>query len=201
MRRRGRGPGRGLLLRGAVTVLAAVLLGACTGGGEPVATPTATATPSPTAEPSPTPTPMAFPTPAAAISEPTPEGAIAAGTQFVALYDYAFSTGDAAPLMAMSGEGCGLCASVRDDVQAMVDGGFASVRQPAQVVESDSTEIREDEWFRVHLRVEQGPLVTVDPDGTREQTSDGSTVDFIFEISWIGDRWRIEGVDLVEVMP
>lgn len=188
-----------LLRAGAVTVLVVGLVGACTGGGEPVVTPTATATPSPTASATPEPTPMAFPTPAPEFSEPTPEGAIAAGTQFVALYDYAFSSGDVEPLMAMSGEGCDLCASVRDDVQAMLDSGLSSIREPARVVQSDSTEIREDEWFRVHLRVEQGPLVTLHPDGRQEQTSNGSAVDFVFAISWLGDRWRVEGVDLFEV--
>ena len=142
---------------------------------------------------------MAFPSPPAVMSEPTPEGAIAAGTQFIALYDYAFSSGDARPLMAMSGEGCSLCASTRDEVQQMVDGGYSTEADPMRVIASDSTEIREDEWFRVHLRVEQGAVATVMPDGTREQTSEGGTVEAIFAISWLGDRWRVEGVDLVEV--
>lgn len=185
---------------GAVAVLVTVLAG-CTGGGDPVETPTATASPTPSVDPSPTPTPMALPTPAPEFAEPTPEGAIAAGTQFVALYDYAFSSGDSGPLMAMSAEGCEFCAYVRDQVQEMVDGGYASIREPAAVVSSDSTEIREDEWFRVQLRVEQGPLATRMPDGRREQTSDGSTVDFIFAISWLGDSWRVEGVDVEEVAP
>jgi len=139
---------------------------------------------------------MAFPSPPAVMSEPTPEGAIAAGTQFVALYDYAFSSGDARPLMAMSSEDCEYCVDVRDRVQEMVDGGYSSIREPIRVVASDSTEIREDEWFRVHLRTEQGPLSTVMPDGTQHQTSEGGTVDFIFAISWLGDRWRVEAVSL-----
>lgn len=179
-------------------VVALVTVGGCTGGEpRPVET-TATVTPSPSPTSTPMPTPMAFPSPPAVMSEPTPEGAIAAGTQFVALYDYAFSTGDVAPLMAMSAEGCEYCAYVRDRVQEMVDGGYSSIREPARVIWSDSAETREDEWFRVHLRVEQGPLVTVTSDGAQHQTSDGATVDLVFAMSWI-EGWRVDAVDLVEV--
>lgn len=142
---------------------------------------------------------MAFPTPAPEFSEPTPEGAIAAGTQFIALYDYAFSTGDAAPLLAMSGPECDLCASIGADVQEMVDGGYATEAEPMRVVTSDSTEIREDEWFRVHLRVEQGAVVTIDSNGSRQETAQGGQVDAIFAMAWVGGRWRVEALDLVEV--
>lgn len=164
-------------------VALSVVTGGCTGGTPRPVTTTATSAPAPT------------PTTAA---EPSPEGAIAAGTQFLALYDYAFSTGDAEPLTAMSAEGCRYCTYVHDQVEEMVDGGFASIREPMAVVESDSTEIREDEWFRVHLRVEQGPLTTVMPDGTQQRTSEGGTVDFVFAISWLGDRWQVEAVDLMD---
>ncbi len=142
---------------------------------------------------------MAFPTPDPAIAEPTPEGAVAAGTQFLALYDYAYSIGDAAPLLAMSAEGCVTCASIGEDVAAMTDGGFTAESDPLRVVMTDSAEIREGEWFRVHLRVEQGAVETVTPDGVRQRTSEGGTVDFIFAMAWLGDRWRVEALDLVEI--
>ncbi|KSW28379.1 DUF6318 family protein [Cellulomonas sp. B6] len=144
---------------------------------------------------------MAFPAPDPAIAEPSPEGAIAAGTQFVALYDYAYSTGDSGPLMEMSAEGCVFCGHVRDRVQEMVDGGYSTEADPLRVSLSDSAEIREDEWFRVHLRAEQGPVATVTRDGTRHQTSEGGTVDFIFAMSWRGDGWRVEAVTLESVTP
>ena len=186
----------------AVSALLGVLVlvaGCAPGGGQGAATPRSSTTPTATSTPTaaPTPTPMAFPTPDPAIAEPTPEGAVAAGTQFLALYDYAYSTGDAAPLLAMSAEGCEYCTYVGDKVQEMVDGGYASIREPSRVMWSDSAEIREDEWFRVHLRVEQGALFTVSPDGAREQTSDGSIVDMIFAVSWV-EGWRVEAVDVVQ---
>lgn len=185
-----------------MAVLAIGLIAGCTGGGDPVeATTSAAPTPTPTSTPEPTPTrtPMAFPTPAPEISEPTPEGAIAAGTHFVALFDYAYATGDAGPFTAMSADGCEFCNYVRDEVQGMVDGGYASIREPARVIDADSTEIREDEFFSVHFRVEQGPLSTVMPDGEEHQTSDGATADFIIAMIWTGSVWQVEAVDLEKV--
>lgn len=184
-----------------MAVLAIGLIAGCTGGGDPVeATTSAAPTPPPTSTPEPTPTrtPMAFPTPAPEISEPTPEGAIAAGTQFMALYDYAFDTGDAGPLAAMSAEGCSYCIYVQEEVDALFADGYVRLVEPMRVVASDSTEIREDEWFRVHLRMEQDDVTLVAPDGTSE-TSAGGQVDFIFAISWVTDHWRVEEVDLIDV--
>ena len=206
MRGRGTGAGRGGVVRAVVRVAVGgvvgavlVLVGGCTGDDGPPTRPTSTVTSSPTPTSDPTPTPMALPTPPTVMAEPTTDGAIAAGTHFVALYDYAFSSGDAGPLMAMSAEGCEYCATVRDQVQEMVDGGYSTEADPLRVVLSDSTEIREDEWFRVQLRVEQGEVTTVAADGARDVTSAGGVVDFVFAISWIGDGWRVEAVDLAEV--
>lgn len=193
----GRDGGRFGLMRAAAAMTTAGVLGLLAGctGSEPAPTPSSTVvTPSPTA--SPTRTPLPFPTPAAAISEPTPEGAIAAGTQFIALYDYAFSTGDAEPFAAMSGPECEYCGKVVDRVRQMREGGYSTEGDPLRVVASESTEIREDEWFRVQLRAEQGPIVTVAPDGEREQTSDGGTVDYVFAMSWVGDAWRVDAVSI-----
>ncbi|WP_456788675.1 DUF6318 family protein [Cellulomonas sp. P5_C5] len=172
------------------------LVAGCSGGGpepaESTAPPIVEVTPTPT----PTPTAVAKPERPEAMDEPTTEGAIAAATYFLSLYDYAFSSGDSRPLLAMSAESCEYCTYVDDQIQSMVASGYASVREPAEVTHSDSTEIRADEWFRVALRAEQGPLITVAPDGTRTQTSDGGVADFVFAIAWTGDGWRVEGVDV-----
>lgn len=198
---RGRGSTAGVWRRVVPAIVGVALVVGCTGGGtgpgESTGPPVVEVTPTPT----PSPTPVVKPEPPAAMSEPTTDGAIAAATYFLQLYDYAFSAGDAGPLMAMAGETCTYCSYVDEQVQSMVDGGYSSVRTPATVIRSDSTEIREDEWFRVSLRAEQGPLVTVGPDGTREQTSDGGLADFVFAISWTGDKWRVEGVDIVAPQP
>ena len=175
------------------------LVGGCTGGADRpdesvTAVPSLTPTMSPS--PSPTPTPMERPVEPAAMSKPTPEGAIAAATHFLALYDYAFSSGDSAPLMAMSADGCEYCTYVRDEVQTMVDSGWVSIRQPLRVIDSSSTEIREDEWFRAQLTVEQAALIAVDPDGVQHEAGDGGVANFIFAIAWLGDRWRVEAVGL-----
>lgn len=185
-----------------VLLAAPALLAACTAGDVPGPagpSPTTSVTTTSAATADAAPTPLAFPTPDPAIAEPTPEGAVAAGTQFLALYDYAFSTGDSAPLLEMSAEGCVTCAAISNDVKVMTDDGSTAESDPLRVVMSDSAEIREDEWFRVHLRVEQGVVETVTRDGARQRTSEGGTVDFIFAMAWLGDRWRVEALDLVEI--
>ncbi|WP_235523438.1 DUF6318 family protein [Cellulomonas sp. Root485] len=172
------------------------LVAGCTGGGPE---PADSATP-PVVEvtPTPTPTPVVKPERPAAMDEPTTDGAIAAATYFLQLHDYAFSTGDTKPLLAMSGESCDFCTYVNGQVQSMVSTGYSSIRGPVDILGADSAEIREDEWFRVRLSAHQGPLTAVAPDGTRTQTSEGGTVDFIFAISRISDDWRVEGVDVEE---
>ncbi|UZN02776.1 DUF6318 family protein [Cellulomonas sp. S1-8] len=156
-------------------------------------------TPTPTAEPTPTPTPMAFPTPPALISEPTPEGAIAAGTQFVALYDYAFSALDAAPLLAMSAESCEVCTYVDDSVASLISNGETSVGEASVILTSRSTEIRPDEWFSVELRVQQAASQKLSDDGDVVGESAPTTADFVFAISWDGGAWTVEAVDILVV--
>ena len=193
---RGRGSTAGAWQRVVPALLGVALVAGCTGGGpqtaESTTAPVVEATPTPT----PTPTPVVLPERPAAMSEPTTDGAIAAATYFLQLYDYAFSSGDARPLLAMSAESCDFCTYVDAQVESMVSTGYSSIREPVDVLRADSTEIRQDEWFRVHLGAQQGPLVAVAPDGTRTQTSDGGAADFIFAISWVSDGWRVEGVDV-----
>lgn len=90
-----------------LVVLLVGLLAGCAGSGE-AAVPEVSVSPSSPPAPvrAPTPTAVLLPTPAPEFFEPTPEGAIAAGTQFVALFDHAYATGDAGPFTAMSTEAC-----------------------------------------------------------------------------------------------
>lgn len=149
MRGRGSTVWRGFSALVGVAVLA--VAAGCSGDPAPVAT-----TPAPvvSATPTPTPTPVVSPEPPAAMSEPTTDGAIAAATHFLALSDYAFSSGDIEPLMAMSAGDCSYCTYLDEQVTAMVDGNYSSEADPLSVVTSRSTEIRPDEWFSAELRVQ-----------------------------------------------
>ncbi|KQR07196.1 hypothetical protein ASF78_21765 [Cellulomonas sp. Leaf334] len=142
---------------------------------------------------------MVKPEPPAAMSEPTTDGAIAAATYFLSLTDYAFESGDIAPLMAMSATACSHCAYLGEQIDLQVDGKYSTEAEPMEVLSSQSTEIRPDEWFSAWLRVAQGPVRVLDQSGAVVDEGDGGVVDFLFAISWVGDGWRVEQVDLTEV--
>ncbi|GEL99933.1 DUF6318 family protein [Cellulomonas terrae] len=176
------------------------LVAGCTGSGSEPAESTAPPVVEVTQTPTPTPTPVVKPEPPDAMGEPTTDGAIAAATYFLSLYDYAFASGDAGPLMEMSAETCDLCAYVQESVVAMTSEGRSSVGHPARVLTSESTEIRPDEWFSALLRVEQAATQELDADGKVVAESAANVTDFLFAMSWLGDRWRVEAVDLTEVV-
>ncbi|MDQ0374150.1 DUF6318 family protein [Cellulomonas humilata] len=178
-------------------VVLAALVAGCTGGGpEPAAT-----TPPPVAEvtPTPTPTPIVKPERPAAMDEPTTDGAIAAATYFMALYDYAFSARDAESLSMMSAETCKFCKYVGDSVAALVVSGHTSVGPPVRVISAVSTEIRPDEWFTARLQVAQDSTQELAADGTVVSESEANLTDFVFALSWLGDSWRVEAVDLAVI--
>ncbi|KQT01103.1 hypothetical protein ASG23_05755 [Cellulomonas sp. Leaf395] len=176
-------------------VLGVALVTGCT-GGEPQA---AESTPPPVADAPPTPTPVVLPERPAAMSEPTTDGAIAAATYFLQLYDYAFSVRDAESLLSMSAEACKFCNYVDESVAELVASGHTSVGPPVRVVSAMSTEIRPDEWFSARLQVEQDPTRELAADGTVVSESEANVTDFIFALSWLGDRWKIEAVDLAVI--
>lgn len=180
-------------------MLGVALMAGCTGGGpepaESTGPPLVEATPAPT----PSPTPVVKPEPPAAMSEPTTDGAIAAATYFLQLYDYAFAARDADSLLRMSAESCEFCSYVDESVAALVESGHTSVGPPVRVVSAVSTEIRPDEWFSARLQVEQDSTQELAADGTLVSESEANLTDFVFALSWTGDRWRVDAVDLAVI--
>ncbi|KQR10927.1 hypothetical protein ASF78_14660 [Cellulomonas sp. Leaf334] len=131
--------------------------------------------------------------------EPTTDGAIAAATYFLSLTDYAFASGETAPLLSLSADDCKHCAFVVGQVGEMAEGNYTSDAAPLLVSYATSTEIRPDEWFSARLRVNQEFTRVSDATGAVVDESGKLTADFIFAISWLGDRWRVEQVDVIEV--
>lgn len=196
---RGRGSTAGVWRRVVPAMVGVALVVGCTGGGtgpgESTGPPVVEVTPTPT----PSPTPVVKPEPPAAMSEPTTDGAIAAATYFLQLTDYAFDAEDIAPLMSMSAADCSYCLYVQEQVDAQALGNYSSEAAPFEILYSTSTEIRPDEWFSARLHVRQDFTRVRDDSGAVVSETDGGIVDFIFAISWLGDRWRVEQVDLIDV--
>lgn len=66
---------------------------------------------------------MEAPEKPAAMSENTPEGAVAAAEYFISLYPYVYATGDLTEWDAMSEDSCVFCQSVHDKVTELHQGG------------------------------------------------------------------------------
>lgn len=197
---RGRGSTAGAWQRRVIpAVLGVALVAGCTGSGSEPAESTAPPVVEVTQTPTPTPTPVVKPEPPDAMSEPTTEGAIAAATYFLQLYDYAFSARDAESLLRMSAESCEFCSYVDESVAALVESGHTSVGPPVRVLSAVSTEIRPDEWFSARLQVEQDSTKEFAADGTLVSESEANVTDFVFALSWMGDRWRVDAVDLAVI--
>lgn len=123
-----RGPG---VRAGIVTAALILAVGGCTGTPRPEpstrgtpGTPGTVITASPTS--SATAAPIQGPARPAAMDRTDADGAMAAATYFIALYSYAYATGDLAAWTAMSDPACVFCRSVHDDVAAASQSGERS---------------------------------------------------------------------------
>ncbi|WP_308054119.1 DUF6318 family protein [Cellulomonas xiejunii] len=194
MRRQGQGVVR---CRWAVVAAVAVLVGGCTGEPVPERT-TVAATPSASASPVPSPPPRPeMPVRPQGMDEPTAAGATAAATHFFELYDYAFSTGDAGPLRALSAESCTYCNEVVQQVQQAVDDRLLTERDPSEITDVSVVEVRPGEWFTVELRRFQGEIRLRGDDGSVVATEPkGAPLDYGLALSWTDDRWTVDEVGL-----
>lgn len=186
----------------AAVVVPLVVLGGC-GTDEPVVRPSSTtsaAATSPTPSPSPTLDLARLPEQPAAMAEPTTDGAIAAATYVLELLPYTFATGDSGPWRAITLDSCGLCSGVVQDVEAMVEERQHSSGYEVEISAPTATEISEDEWFSVELRVRQGPSLRLDADGQVVGRGTGGLDDEVFALAWDGS-WTVHELGLAEVSP
>lgn len=186
--------------RRAVTTMVAaslLMLGACT-SGDPTDVPT-TSTPTVDSTPTPTSSPTVdltkLPERPAAMDEPTTDGAIAAATYALELYGYSFATADLGPWRALTADTCQLCASVERGVDEMVAAGESSTGSVVTVLSATSTEISNDEWFSVEMRVVQGPSQRMDADGEVVAEGVGGEYDAVFALSW-STGWSLDEMGL-----
>jgi len=177
---------------------AAVVLAAC--GGDPVPGPATTIT-----EPSPRPT-TTVPTPTATATpsedpnpaglEPLPADEIDASfvtiENFFKAYEYGLKTGDAEPLRALSGDGCGTCATLVENItsfaeaKASVSGGEFEVGSSMLLNSAVPGRIA---W---RLDMEQALTTVVEPDGT---TSEISAFDGVALFEVAGDTHQVTAID------
>jgi len=102
------------------------------------------------------------------------EGALAAMTYFIALYGYAYATGDVEEWQAMSDPACVFCAGLTTDVQGATATGARLVGGELTITSSESTPGADSNIFRVEITVMQAPYKEVDGSGTVTSSGPGS---------------------------
>lgn len=179
-------------------------------GAETTAAPSATGRPTPThaatekPKPSPTPTPTADafdatipPERPAGLDGPASEKTAAeAAKYFLALFPYAFATGDLTQWRAMSGDSCKYCSGTVDQVEAEQAEGKRRTGGRIEVTYSDSVLVGKQQ-YGVGLTVREHPGTLFRADGSVEKD-----IDYVLEahmeflVSWTGSGWKIDGVEI-----
>ena len=172
--------GKRELTAGLLTALALALSGCtATASTTPVASSTAgtviPATPTPTlVSPAPSAAPIAAPERPTAMDRDDAEGALAAMTHFIALYGYAYATGDVEEWQAMSDPECVFCAGLTTDVQEDAGAGTRIVGGGLTITSSEASAAPAENIYRVDLIVSQAPYKAIDETGTVTSTGPGT---------------------------
>ncbi len=198
---------------GVIGVIAGLaLLAACSGQPEtpaPTSLPTQTVTPEPSTPPGGTPEPTPFPTDqlperlSDLVTEPvlpdeasefTTDGAAAFALYIIDAANWAYATGDAAPLLDHCSEDSGFCESVRanagqlDEEGIVRYGGFATV----EVASVDLFSPEMDALLAGTVTVT--PLIDLDEAGIVVFEYDAETHQVNFHVTHSDGRWRLEAV-------
>jgi len=127
------------------------------------------------------------------------EGAKAAAEYFLALYPYAYVTGDLTAWREMTHPECKFCASVIGNVENLhSDGGFAD-GPTVEIVGLEGAPPDESyEYFAVWAEVQEGPHAYYDKNGLPTEQFDSSTVDISLALMRRSNQWLIRGASVEE---
>lgn len=198
----------------ALSLACGLLVAGCdarTVGAEPTpsgpATATATRTPRPL--PSPTPSPAADeadvtipPEPPAALQGPATEGnaSLVAG-YFHELHAYAFATGDLTAWRELSSDSCNFCAGVVERVEAEFAEGKHHVGGQIELLSVRTFHYRDQQYDSV-IVLREHPSKIVAADGSFEtDLEQAQDVTLEMLLTWTGERWVIDGVDIKYTTP
>lgn len=164
---------------GIVTAALILAVSGCTGAPAPgpstPGSPGTVLTPSPTTSTTPSATPtVRAPERPAAMDRADADGAIAAATYFIALYSYAYATGDLVGWTAMSDPACVFCAGLTKDVQAASGTGASVVGGDLTVASKTAAPGKDAGVFRVDLTVSQSAFQVINRSGAVTSAGVGS---------------------------
>jgi hypothetical protein len=173
----------------ALVVVPLLTLASC--GGDPHKPPPLTLSPSPTQSPSPTPTGPVAPTMPAAAKAKTAAGAKAFVEYYWQVVNYAQSTGDTAPLKALSATHCSGCNGGNAYIERVyhkhgtIRGGHNSTKTTSARQVSSNAELA----FQVLVTVSQARYVEDYPGKSKDYVSPAQTFHEQFIVTFEGSGW------------
>lgn len=126
---------------------------------------------------------------------PGGDGAAAAATHFLDLYEYSYDSLDTTALEAMSSPDCAFCRSVIDDVARMEAYNHVSTGGGYTVVNAFGTEITRDQWYSAAIQLDQAASAEVDPVGEVVSETAGGRFQMVFALDW-AQGWLVREVDV-----
>ena len=181
------------IARNAVGVMAVVLvLCACT-ATPPSPLPSSSEVPAASATP--TPRLISPPERPAAMDVPGADGAAAAATHFLDLYEYSYGSLDSTAFAAMSSPECVFCRSVIDDVAEMELNNHTTTGGDYTVINSFGTEISPQQWYSAAVQLDQTPSAEIDSIGRVLSETDGGRFQMVLALDW-DQSWLVREVDV-----
>lgn len=123
------------------------------------------------------------------------DGAAAAATHFLDLYEYTYDSLDPTAIEAMSSPECTFCRSVIDDVARMEAYNHVATGGGHTVVNAFGTEITQEQWYSAAVQLDQAPTAEVDPVGKVVSETSGGRFQMVFALDW-AQGWLVREVDV-----
>ena len=123
------------------------------------------ASPVPDAAPEPTPSAQSAPVLSEEAKQHTAAGAMAFVGHYFAVVDYAYATGDTAPLAAISHPDCLSCAGIKQIIDEAVSTSASFERGPIHVSETSAAEIKPEGWAELKVTYSTPPFRRFDANG------------------------------------
>ena len=129
-------------------------------------------------------------------SENTQQGAVNAAVHFIALYRYAFITGDTTDLAAMSEEGCVFCQSTIDDATKLHEGGGWANPWTQRITNIEYIAPGEGkEYCGVKMVISSDESTSVEENG-RVVEEESNTKTLLMALRHIDEGWVVGGVSV-----
>lgn len=129
------------------------------------------------------------------MDSPSAEGAAAAATYFLELYEYSYGSLDPTAFEAMSASECVFCQSVVDDVARLAAFNYSSTGGAYSVVNAFGTEISPEQWYSAAVQLDQAPSAEIDPVGKVLSEDPGGHFQMVFALDW-AEGWLVREVDV-----